>query len=171
KTYLPGFRYTGLNDPSIFFDDNHKRMIQNYRNGFMRLAVHYRSEGNNAAVIKTLDDMNKKLPYEILGIDNGLLFEISNLYFASGAKEKYKEIVVQVERQALEDLERNPSDVSSYYNPYRILIDTYESLNEYDKLLGIWEKLEVMFPNDPTVKTNIQRYRQMLTQPDTLSPQ
>jgi hypothetical protein len=75
-----------------------------------------------------------------------------------------------VEKRALEDLERNPSDVSSYYNPYRILIDTYENLQEYDKLLGIWEKLEVMFPNDPTVKANIQRYRQMLTQPDTLSP-
>lgn len=145
-------------------------MIQNYRNGFMRLAVHYRGEGNNAAVIKTLDDMNEKLPPSILKIDNGLLFEIANLYFISGAVDKYKEIILGVEKRALEDLERNPSDVSSYYNPYRILIDTYENLQEYDKLLGIWEKLEVMFPNDPTVKANIQRYRQMLTQPDTLSP-
>ncbi len=170
KTYKPGFRYTGLNDPSIFFDDNHIRMIQNYRNGFMRLAVHFRTEGNDAAVINTLNQMNEKLPPSILRIDNGLLFEVANLYFISGAEEKYKEIIVDVERRALEDLERNPSDVSSYYNPYRILIDTYENLKEYDKLLGIWEKLEIMFPNDPTVKANIQRYRQMLTQPDTLSP-
>ena len=170
KDYQPGFRYTGLNDPTIFFDDNHIRMIQNYRNGFMRLAVHYRSTGNNAAVIKTLDDMNEKLPPSILKIDNGLLFEIANLYFISGAENRYKEIIVDVEKRALQDLERNPSDVSSYYNPYRILIDTYENMQEYEKLLGIWERLEVMFPNDPTVKANIQRYRQMLTQPDTSNP-
>jgi tetratricopeptide (TPR) repeat protein len=170
KDYKPCFRYTGLNDPNIFFDDNHIRMIQNYRNGFMRLAVHYRGEGNNSAVIKTLDDMNEKLPPSILKIDNGLLFEIANLYFISGAVDRYKEIIVDVEKTALEELERNPSDVSSYYNPYRILIDTYENLQEYDKLLGIWEKLELMFPNDPTVKANIQRYRQMLMQPDTLNP-
>jgi hypothetical protein len=170
KTYKPGFRYTGLNDPSIFFDDNHIRMIQNYRNGFMRLAVHYQTEGNDSAVVNTLNQMNEKLPPSILRIDNGLLFEVANLYYISSAEEKYKEIIVDVERRALEDLERNPSDVSSYYNPYRILIDTYENLKEYDKLLGIWEKLEIMFPNDPTVKANIQRYRQMLSQPDTLNP-
>jgi hypothetical protein len=137
----------------------------------MRLAVHYRSTGNNAAVIKTLDDMNEKLPPSILKIDNGLLFEIANLYFISGAENRYKEIIVDVEKRALQDLERNPSDVSSYYNPYRILIDTYENMQEYEKLLGIWERLEVMFPNDPTVKANIQRYRQILTQPDTSNPQ
>jgi hypothetical protein len=170
KNYQPGFRYTGLNDPSIFFDNNHTRMVQNYRNGFMRLAVHYRSTGDNAAVIKTLDDMNEKLPYSILGIDNGLLFEISNLYFMSGAKDKYALLIKDVEKTALEQLERNPSDVSSYYNPYRILIETYENLQDYDKLLGIWEKLEVLFPNDPTVKASIQKYRQLVTQPDTLSP-
>ncbi len=171
KDYKPGFRYRGLSNPSIFFDDNHKRMIQNYRNSFMRLAVHYRSSGNNEAVINTLDNMNEKLPYDILGIDNGLLFEVANLYYISGAREKYRTIIKDVEETALMELEQNPSDVSSYYNPYRILIETYENLEEYDKLLGIWERLETMFPNDPTVKSNIQKYRQLLTQPDTLSPQ
>lgn len=168
KDYKPGFRYTGLNDPTIFLDENHTRMIQNYRNGFMRLAVHYRGLGKNDLVVETLDNMNEKLPYEYLGIDNGLLFEVANLYYTSGAKEKYKQVIADVEKTALEELEKNPSDVSSYYNPYRILIESYENLGEYDKLLGIWEKLEVLFPNDPTVKASIQKYRQLSTQPDTL---
>ena len=78
--------------------------------------------------------------------------------------EKYKTVSADVEKRALEDLEANPNDVNSYYNPYRILIETYENQKEYNKLLGIWQKLETMFPNDPTVKANIKRYQE-LTQP------
>lgn len=167
KEYQPGFSFRGLDDPGIFFDNNHKRMVQNYRNAFMRLAVHYHNVGKNNEVVSTLNSMNEKLPYEILGIDNGLLFEISNLYLLAGDSETHREISREVEQTALSDLERNPSDVSSYYNPYRILIETYENLKDYDKLLGIWQRLETLFPNDPTVKSNIQRYQQLVTQGDT----
>lgn len=168
KSYLPGFRFTGLNDPTIFFDDNHTRMVQNYRNAFMRLAVYYRSVGDNQSLIATLDDMNEKLPYRILGMDNGLLFEVANLYFYAGDREKYKEIYADVEARALDDLEKNPDDVQSYYNPYRLLIEIYENTEQFDKLLGLWQKLETMFPNDPTVKSNIERYKQMTQPQDTL---
>lgn len=168
KSYLPGFRFTGLNDPTIFFDDNHTRMVQNYRNAFMRLAVYYRSVGDNQSLIATLDDMNEKLPHRILGMDNGLLFEVANLYFYAGDREKYKEIYADVEARALDDLEKNPDDVQSYYNPYRLLIEIYENTEQFDKLLGLWQKLETMFPNDPTVKSNIERYKQMTQPQDTL---
>ena len=168
KSYKPGFRFTGLNDPTIFFDDNHTRMIQNYRNAFMRLAVYYRSVSDNQKLIATLDSMNEKLPYKVLGIETGLLFEVANLYLMAGDMQKYDEISVDVEARALTVLEQNPEDVQSYYNPYRLLIDIYESRKDYDKLLGIWQKLETMFPNDPTVKSNIEKYSKMIQQKDSL---
>jgi hypothetical protein len=166
KNYMPGFKFRGLNNPDIFFDNNQARMVQNYRNAFLRLAVYYRTENKPGKVIEILDKMNDKLPYEILGIDNGLLFEISSLYLESGAKEKYKKLAADVEKQALMDIERNPTDVNSYHNPYRLLIEIYENLKDYNKLLGVWEKLETMFPNDPTVKSNLAKYRQILQQND-----
>ena len=166
--YLPGFKFRGLSDSTIFFDNNHLRMVQNYRNAFMRLAVHYRNTYRNDMLVSILDEMNAKLPYDIIGIDNGLLFEIGNLYRTSGKEDKYKEIASFVEQRALADLEKNPEDVSSYYNPYRILIETYENLQSYDKLVMIWEKLEQMYPNDPTVKASIQKYKQLLEQKDTV---
>ena len=167
KSYQPGFRFTGLNDPTIFFDENHTRMVQNYRNAYMRLAVYYRSIGENQNLISILNDMNKKLPYKVLGMDNGLLFEVANLYFYAGDKEKFSEISADVEARALEDLEKNPDDVQSYYNPYRLLIEIYENAENYDKLLALWQKLETMFPNDPTVKSNIEKYKQMTQPKDT----
>ena len=57
---------------------------------------------------------------------------------------------------------------SSYYNPYRLLIEIYENTEQNDKLLALWQKLETMFPNDPTVKSNIEKYQQ-LTQPKDTS--
>jgi hypothetical protein len=167
KSYLPGFRFTGLNDSTIFFDENHKRMVQNYRNAFMRLAVYYRSIGDNQNLIATVDDMNEKLPYKVLGMDSGLLFEVANLYLLAGDRDKFLSISADVETMALKDLEENPADVQSYYNPYRLLIEIYENTEQYDKLLELWQKLETMFPNDPTVKSNIEKYQQMTQPQDT----
>lgn len=167
KNYQPGFKFRGLNDPKVFLDDNHKRMVQNYRNAFLRLAIYYLGAGQNDLAIKTLDDMDVKLPNALIPMDYGLLYEISNLYLRAGAKEKYSKLASDVEKQAEKKLEENPSDVQSYYNPYRILIDVYEGQGRNDKLLEIWQKLESLFPQDPNVKANVQKYRAIVEGRDT----
>jgi hypothetical protein len=96
-----------------------------------------------------------------------LLFEVANLYFYAGDRERFSEISADVEARALVDLEKNPEDVQSYYNPYRLLIEIYENTEQNDKLLELWRKLETMFPNDPTVKSNIEKYQQMTQPKDT----
>jgi tetratricopeptide (TPR) repeat protein len=100
-------------------------------------------------------------------MDNGLLFEVANLYLYAGDQEKFAEISADVEARAWADLELNPEDVQSYYNPYRLLIEIYENSEQYDKLLDLWQRLEAMFPNDPTVKSNIEKYKQMTQPKDT----
>jgi hypothetical protein len=47
------------------------------------------------------------------------------------------------------------------------LIEIYETKQDYDKLLDLWQRLESIFPNDPTVKSNIDKYREMSQQKDT----
>jgi len=133
----------------------------------MRLAVYYRSIGDNQSLISTLNDMNEKLPYKVLNMDNGLLFEVANLYLYAGDQEKFAEISADVEARAWADLELNPDDVQSYYNPYRLLIEIYENSEQYDKLLDLWQRLETMFPNDPTVKSNIEKYQKMMLPKDS----
>ncbi|MBT8387076.1 MAG: DUF2723 domain-containing protein, partial [Ignavibacteria bacterium] len=142
---------------------------QNYRNAFMRLSVYYHNVGKNDQVVEVLDDMEQKLPYKILGIDNGLLYEIGNLYQLAGANERYLEIASEVEKNALLALERNPGDVNSYYNPYRLLLEIYENLKDYNKLVGVWQQLEVLYPNDPSVKSNIQKYQKLAAEQDSLT--
>ena len=52
---------------------------------------------------------------------------------------------------------------------YRILLETYDNLREYEKALGIWQKLKELFPNDPTVNAGIQKYQQLIQKQDSLS--
>jgi hypothetical protein len=48
------------------------------------------------------------------------------------------------------------------------LIDLYEAQGRNDKLLEIWQKLESIFPEDPNVKANVQKYRNLVQGiPDT----
>lgn len=164
KVYKPGFNYRGLNDSTIFLDENHKRMTQNYRNSFIRLALYYLNSNKKDMTVKTLDMMDQKIPRKNVGMELGLLYEIGNLYFNAGGQKQFKEYSAEVEKQALQLLEENPGDVQSYYNPYRILIDTYEHQKEYAKLADIWQRLQTIYPNDPNVQNNIEKYRNLAKQ-------
>lgn len=168
RNYQPGFKFRGLNDPNIFFDDNHKRMVQNYRNAFLRLTLYYLGRGQNELAVNTLNTMDEKLPNKLIPLDYGILFEISNLYLRAGAKDKYDLYIKEVEKQAVAKLISDPDDVQSYYNPYRLLLEIYEAQGRNDKLLEIWQKLGDKFPQDPNVQSNIQKYRNLVQGlPDT----
>lgn len=164
KDYKPGFNYRGLDDPSIFLDENHRRMTQNYRNSFIRLALFYINTNEKDLAIKTLDMMEKKIPRKNVGMELGLLYEIGNLYNNAGGIKQYEELSSEVEKQALKLLEENPTDVQSYYNPYRILIDIYENKREYAKLADLWQRLQTIYPNDPNIQNNVEKYRNLTKQ-------
>jgi hypothetical protein len=167
REFKPGFKFRGLNDSTIFLDDNHRRMIQNYRNAFIRMTLYYLSQGQNDLAVQTLDEMENKMPRKLLPMEMGLVFELGNLYKRAGSDSKYIEIANEVEKLAVQRLEENPNDVQSFYNPYRILLEIYEDQNRNDKLYELWKKLEAFFPNDPSVKSNVEKYRQLLQGKDT----
>ncbi|HSP88931.1 MAG TPA: hypothetical protein VLN45_12420, partial [Ignavibacteriaceae bacterium] len=161
KNYEAGFKFRGVNDKNIFFDENHRRLIQNYRNSFVRLTLYYINTNQNNLALQTLDLMEQKIPRDIRPMPFGLLYEISNLYYSAGAKDKYKEIAKELETEAYATLENNPQDIQSYYNPYRVLIDIYENTNDYANALKLWQRIEMQYPNDPSVKVNIEKYRKL----------
>lgn len=167
KDFQPGFKFRGLNDPSVFLDDNHKRMTMNYRNAFLRMTLYYANAGRNDMVIKTLDKMEETMPRWRIEMDYGLLYEIGTLYNRAGGVEQFNQIAAEVEEIAWARIERDPGETQSYYNPYRLLIDIYETQKNYRKLADVWERLGSMFPNDPGVRTNIEKYRQLAAGKDT----
>ena len=167
--YQPGFKYRGLDDSTIFFDENHRRLAQNYRNSYMRLALHYLSvENNNEKVVETLDKMEETIPRSVIPIDYRLLHDIGNIYLSSGGTEQYNSIANEVESVALELLARNPQDYNNRYSPYFLLKDIYENAQEWDKLVNLFAQLQSYVPQDPNVNQLLQMYKQRAASVDTL---
>lgn len=170
KNYRPGFRFRGLNDSTIFFDENHERLTQNYRNAFMRLSLHYLYEKKDyQMVLETLDEMEEKMPRSVIPMDYRLLHDVGNIIYAvvdsvkdhDAAWQKYLAVARDDEQNAWVRMESNPRDVSTRYSPYIILRDIYESTQEWDKLVDVFERLSNVVPNDPGVKEALTRYRAM----------
>ncbi|MGE5353944.1 MAG: tetratricopeptide repeat protein, partial [Acidobacteriota bacterium] len=173
KDYKPGFKLRGLNDKGIFFDDNHERLTQNYRNSYLRLAVYYIYNAQNKQMAaQTLDMMEQKMPSSVIKMPYQMMYQTSNLYYAAGAMDRYRKVAKDLEPIMLKQLEDNPNDVSSYYNPYRVLTDIYANLKEYDKAADVWMRLEKMYPQDPSVKNEVQKFRALASglKPDSTRP-
>ncbi len=168
KDYQPGFKFRGLNNPNIFFDDNHERLTQNYRNSYMRLALSYLNANNNEMVVKTLNEMEDQLPREVIPMDYRLLHDVGRIYYRAGAVDRYYDIAKDVEREALARIEENPKSFNDpYYNPYQMLLEIYENLGEYNKAIKIVEDLKEYFPQDKQLDQLMTQYQAMSAQKNT----
>lgn len=161
KDFKPGFKFRGINDPNIFFDDNQTRMIQNYRNSFLRLAISYVYSNQNDKALETLDQMERQVPRKVRGMDFGLKFELSNIYLNAGGMNQYKEIASELEKEALQKLDDNVQDTQTYYNPYRVLVEIYQNLKEYGKLIDVYQRLSALYPDDQNLKQQIENYKKL----------
>jgi len=159
RDYQPGFKFRGLNDSTIFLDENHQRLSQNYRNSFLRLAIYYLDQGENEKTLEVLDAMEAKLPRSNIEMRYELLYDVSNLYYSAGGKEQYAAIVEELEPIMVKRLEVNPRDFQRQYNPYVILRDIYENRGEYGKLVDLFTRLNNEIPGDANVQGIIARYK------------
>ncbi|MBK6876575.1 MAG: tetratricopeptide repeat protein [Ignavibacteria bacterium] len=166
KTPQYGFRFTGLNNPNLFYNEDQTRMAQTYRTVFMRLAYSYSSDSTKTKLAEeVLDKMEKDIPRSVIEMDYRIEYDIAMLYYRLGNMAKFEEYSSNIEMRAEEEISKNPSNVQSYYNPYRILLDVYETKGEYQKALDLLNKLSVMSPGDASVKQKMESIRQKMSNP------
>ncbi len=161
-TYKTGFKFRGINDKSIFYDETETRLIQNYRNTFINLAYYYKNVVNdNAMCVKTLDMMEKEIPRSVVEMDYRILYDVANIYYSAGAIDRFKQLTSDIEPIALQNLNISMEDLQSPYNSFSMLERIYVNLKEYDKAIGILQKLQNMMPNAGGVQQEIDRLKQM----------
>lgn len=163
KDYQPGFKFRGLNDKSIYFDENHEHMTSNYRNMFVRLALYYLNiKDDKTAALKTLDKMEEKIPHTVIPMPDPFYKDnIARFFLRAGSYEKYRALALEVVR----DLEKAfaANTLQQYdvrrVNPYEVLLFNYENLKEYKKALDVALKLQAMYPNDESVKRMVDKFK------------
>jgi hypothetical protein len=158
KTPQPGYFFRGLNDPDVFFDQVHENLVQNYRTQYLILAYSYLNIDTNR-ISGILDKMESNMPRSVIPMDYRILHDVAMLYNRIGNKARFNELSYDVENQALRDLNRNPNDISSFWNPYRLLMDIYEARGEYAKAIDILNKMDKLSPGNPEIKMKIEMLR------------
>lgn len=101
---LKEFRFTGLNDPGIYFDENIRRMVDNYRNIFSHTAQRLAEEGQVAEGRALLDDFMGKVPFEVIPGDERSYLFMAQAYQAMDAPERAVELMQQSETVVLHRL-------------------------------------------------------------------
>ena len=97
------FRYDGLNNPNLYFDEHHMRSIRNYRSNFVRLTDALIKEGKMEKAKKVLDKCMTTLPEYNVPYDMFMLF-IYEDYYKVGEIEKANELGVRLIEIASHDL-------------------------------------------------------------------
>lgn len=176
KDYHLGFKFRGLNSGKVYLDENQRRMMMNYRNSFLRLALFYMNQGNYEKLSNTLDEMEKKIPRKYIPLDYRLLSDIANLYKLARNYDRFLELADEIEPQAEKYLDFTTMFSMSYYTPNRILLSIYEGRGDvfkemgeiekskasYQMALDLLERVKKLLGNPPEIDAEIVRIREKM---------
>lgn len=101
---LRQFKFTNLNDPDVYYDENIRRMVDNYRNVFAHTAQRIAEEGQQEEARALLDKLMTEVPFETIPGDERSFLLIARSYEAVGQPEKVAEIMKMAEPVVLHRL-------------------------------------------------------------------
>jgi hypothetical protein len=107
RKYKPGFKYRGLKDPGIFYDDNMERSIAGYRKAFITLATYYLdTEKDTINCNVALNKMDEFISKEVVKVDVMNAYLLMNLYYTLN-NNKYIEYAQDIEKYLMGMLAKN----------------------------------------------------------------
>ncbi len=175
------FRYTNLNNPSVYFDENTRRLVGNYRNVFLRLASEFVSDPNGTSRIREKDGTVRersnrdlaiavldKTQSDLLNSERESDFRLTQatirMYASVGAKDKALSLIPQMEKEVQDLMLKNPQDpLPNFY-----LAQAYRSLGEYQKALPIFQQLASLYPDDQQLKQEVEELKRLASGAQTL---
>lgn len=153
KTPQPGFMYRSIDNKDLFFDQVHERSIEMYRTLYLWLAAVIMEDSTKADLTKNvLYTMEKNIPRDVVGMDYRQKYMISMFFQKIGDMGKFNEYGTEAYNEAYSIRLANKSNLSSYYNPYRIMLDILDAKGDMKTSLDLLKELN---PNDPAVKQKI----------------
>jgi hypothetical protein len=152
KTPAPGFRWRGLQDSTIHFDENQRRLLLNYRNAFLTYAL-YQTQVKHAPAEakKILDRMEQVLPRRITPLDYRFKSDIAQIYKTAGDMAQCRTYSLELANELSTYMTTTPAEPISQYNPLIIMYQAYELAGEYDKGIGVLDRIVAVYGKEPGV--------------------
>ena len=153
-----GFKFRGLADSTIYFNDNDRRMMGNYRSAFLQLAFHYANNANDTTkALETAELMDKKISPTVFPMDVSLMSNVARLYSWGGRKDMFEQYANRVETTCWNLINSGLGDPTQDFNPYRALIEIYQEKKDYRKEIEVFRRVQLKYPNDQSLKNRISQ--------------
>ena len=163
RTPQYGYKFRGVSDPSVHYDDNTSRLMINYRAAFLRFAFYCANIGkDNEKGVRVLDRMETVVPRSKIPMGWELQSEVATLYHNLGRDDKFNEYANEVEQACKRLIDSGQVNFNSYYNPYGVLLNIYEIRKDYAATVEILKNLQLLFPNDASLKVRYAAAESML---------
>ncbi len=147
------FQYRGLNDPSVYYDDNVKGLLQNYRAAFLRLAQEYFMSQQKDKMIEVLDKMEQIMPEAVIPApDYRLSLRIGQLYDLAGRTDeliKRAEVIVA----------QQPDNAMAY----GYLVSTLSRIGNHQRAVELLEDWIKRHPDDREAQVRLEEERKLIS--------
>ncbi len=156
RTPKYGYKFRGVNDPHVYFDENINRLMVNVRYSFVKLANYYayvQNDMTKAAAV--LDRMEELIPRSKIDMGWELSSDLGMFYHRIGRDDKFNQIAGELEPVLRGMIDSGNFNLNSYWNPFRVLLEIYDVKNEHAKSLDLLKILQGYYPNDASLKTRI----------------
>jgi len=156
-----GFKFRNLTNPSLFFGEDHRRLMISFRTMYLALAGYeLRTANNPKAAIATLDKLESVIAPDMFGMPYPLAAEIAGLYKDAGAEAKAQKYAQRAMRDmdAMGD-DENTNAYARSYPPVMVRGQLLAVMGDYDGAIKHFEALQSQYPGDMSVRAQTESYR------------
>ncbi len=152
---LKKFKFTNLDNPNVYFDENIRRMVDNYRNIFAHTADELSAMGRRAEAVELLDNLLTAVPFETIPGDERSYLYLARAYEAAGNREKVIELWKGVEPVILHRLAfaRSSREIEQSAQFVQMIRYAYMDAGDFDAASAFSDKLADVLGNDSLRKT------------------
>ena len=163
KTPAMGCRWRGLQDSTTYFDEEIRHLMSNYRQAFVLLARHYvDTPGMAWKSAESLDRMEQVIPRQVIEMDYRTKLYVASLYNAGGKKDKCDQISTEIVTALKPLVERGVAGPLTNDNPYVLLLQTYETMGQFDDALKLIDVIRVMYSHEKDIDLIVGQTRAAL---------
>ncbi|MCS7081691.1 MAG: DUF2723 domain-containing protein [Bacteroidetes bacterium] len=167
---LSGFRFRNLDNGRVYYDENARRLIDNYRNFFIALAGAYRKAGNLRQAVATLDRAQQLIPFSVIPSDGVSYLLMAQEYLQAGAQEAARTLAREAEKTIFAGIEAQIEDPSRSVQMLLFLQRLYLEMEAYEEAARLSQRL-ARLTGDPNYAQSPEQMRELartLLRRDTL---
>jgi hypothetical protein len=160
KTPSSGFLFRGLNDPTVHFDENQRRLLINYRQPFLMYAVYLLNvKREPSEAVKVLNRMEAVMPRKVVEMDYRFKSDLMRLYLSAADSTRAREFAGEIIGELQGTATSVVTEPLGQWNPLLILIESYDLVGQYDNAMKILDRIGTQYAGTPGLPQFVQSRR------------